>query len=102
MNNAEFQKHLEKLYAKHFRPANRARTFNELVHALRMDSVDYNISIPPFKEDMGWFCISSVNECFIPIRTLDKDVISVEYDAEATEENKDIFDGICLTVTLGD
>jgi hypothetical protein len=53
MTNKEFQEKLEKMYAEHPIIAGSAKkTFNVLVHLLRQDSIDYNISIPPYK--MEW------------------------------------------------
>ena len=96
MTNVEFQKKLEAMYAEHpIVGKSKRKTFNELVWMLRQDDVDYNISIPPYKEDMGWMCIPSVKECFIPVNTLAMHVKEVEVD-----EDDYGYDGICLTVCL--
>jgi hypothetical protein len=100
MNNAEFQKRLAELFEHHHRLKNRKPTLNELVYVLRMDDIDYNISIPPYKEDMAWTCIPSVKKAFIPVETLALHVVEVEFDEEGTKENSDIFDGWCLDVTV--
>ena len=98
MTNAEFQKKLEAIYAEHpIVGKSQRKTFNELVWMLRQDDVDYNISIPPYEEDMGWLCIPSVKECFIPVKDLAMHVKEVKVDESVGDE---FFDGICLTVTL--
>ena len=102
MTNAEFQNYLEGLYEKHSLIAkSRKKTFNELAYVLRQDNVEYNISIPPYKEDMGWLCIPSVKWCFIPVSTLAMHVKAVELEEMDFEEDDDFeYDGICLTVWL--
>jgi len=99
MNNTEFQQKLEKMYADNPMIAGSSRkTFNTLVFLLRQDDVDYNISIPPYKEDMGWLCIPSVKETFIPVKTLAMHVKEVRVDEL---ENDDFeYNGVCLTVYL--
>ena len=98
MTNAEFQKKLEKMYESHsIITKEKRKTFNELIWTLRQDNIDYNISIPPYKED-GWLCIPSIKECFIPVKWLAMHVEAVELDEC---ENDDFeYDGICLTVWL--
>lgn len=99
MTNAEFQKKLEEMYAEHPTvTSGPKKTFNTLVWILRQDDVDYNISIPPYKEDMGWLCIPSVKECFIPVKTLAMHVSEVVVDE--CEDDDFEYDGICLTVRL--
>ena len=96
MTNAEFQKKLEVMYEEHPTICGGAKkTFNALVWLLKQDDVDYNISIPPYEKDMGWMCIPSVKECFIPVKTLAMHVKEVEVD-----EDDYGYDGICLTVYL--
>ena len=98
MTNAEFQSKLEAMYSVHPIIAKKAnKTFNELVWILRQDDVDYNISIPPYEDDMGWMCIPSIKECFIPVKTLAKHVSKVELDEDEFE-----CEEICLTVWLED
>lgn len=98
MTNAEFQKKLEVMYAEHpIVGKSQRKTFNELVWILRQDDVDYNISIPPYEEDIGWLCIPSVKECFIPVKTLAMHVKEIELDEELVDDD---YDGICLTVYL--
>ena len=98
MTNAEFQQKLEAMYAEHpIVGKSQRKTFNELVWMLRQDDVDYNISIPPYEEGMGWLCIPSVKECFIPVKALAMHVKEIEVDESMDCE---FFDGICLTVTL--
>ena len=100
MTNAEFQKKLEGMYAEHpFIDRHKTKTFNELVWILRQDSVDYNINIHPYNDDMGWMCIPSVKECFIPVRDLAMHVSKVEFDEYFNDEDFG-YDGICLTVWL--
>ena len=100
MTNAEFQKKLETMYAEHPMVCGNStkKTFNTLVWLLRQDDVDYNISIPPYKEGMGWLCIPSVKECFIPVKDLAMHVKEVELD----ERMNDDFEckEVCLTVRL--
>jgi len=89
MKNAEFQNKLKEGYAACFPYSqNNLRTFNELVHVLRMDKEveDYDISIPPINKDSGWVCIPSVKECFIPLKYLNMNVKSVELNEEFLEE----------------
>lgn len=98
MTNIEFQKKLDEMYQSHVTTRNKKKkTFNELVWVLRQDSVDYNISIPPYADGMGWLCISSVKECFIPVKELAKHVKQVELEEDDFE-----CDEICLTVYLED
>lgn len=99
MTNAEFQKKLEEMYASHsFITKGSRKTFNELIWVLRQDDVDYNISIPPYKEGMGWLRIPSVKECFIPAKELAMHVVRVEFD-EVFGNDPDC-DEICLNVYL--
>ena len=101
MTNAEFQVKLEEMYKSHIVITKKPnKTFNELVWTLRQDDVDYNISIPPYEEGMGWLCIPSVKECFIPVRSLAKHVKKVELDEYEDDDFE--YDGICLTVWLED
>ena len=98
MTNAEFQKKLTEMYESHLvTKTSVKKTFNELVWVLRQDDVDYNISIPPYTDNMGWTCIPSVKECFIPVRDLAKHIKKVELDEDDFE-----CDEICLTVYLED
>lgn len=99
MTNAEFQNYLEGLYEKHSLIAkSRKKTFNELAYVLRQDNVDYNINIPPYRDDMAWLCIPSVKECFIPVSALAMHVSKVELDE--MDDYGFEWDGICLTVWL--
>lgn len=101
MTNTEFQHKLAELYESHLvTKTNTRKTFNELVWVLRQDNVDYNISIPPYMENMGWLCISSVKECFIPVKTLAKYVKEVVLD-ECKDDDFE-YDGNCITVYLED
>lgn len=103
MTNAEFQVKLEEMYAKHSLIAGGPKkTFNTLTWLLRQDNVDYNISIPPYKEGMGWLCIPSVKECFIPVKELAMHVKKVEVEEDEYEDDDFKYDGICLTVYLED
>lgn len=101
MTNAEFQEKLAKMREEHHLIAGGPKlTFNTLVWLLRNDSVDYNISIPPYKDGMGWLCICSVKECFIPVKELAMHVKKVEVDEDDCEDDDFKYDGICLTVWL--
>jgi hypothetical protein len=98
MTNAEFQKKLIEMYESSYVTNGKTRkTFNELVWVLRQSNADYNISISPYTEDMGWICIPSIKECFIPVTVLSKYVKKVEIEDDDFE-----YDGICLTVVLED
>lgn len=99
MTNAEFQEKLTKMREEHHLIAGGPKlTFNTLVWLLRNDDVDYNISIPPYKDGMGWLCVCSVKECFIPVKELAMHVQKVEVDECADDDFE--YDGICLTVWL--
>lgn len=99
MTNAEFQNKLVELYNAHpLIGRSKRKTLNELVWILRQDSIDYNINIHPYKEDMGLLCIPSVKECFIPVRDLAMHVKAIE--AEEYEDDDFEYDGVCLTVWL--
>lgn len=99
MTNAEFQNKLERMFEQHFIILRGQKTtFNELTWILRQDNVDYNINIPPYKEDMGWLCIPSVKECFIPVSALAMHVSKVEVDEMDDDDFE--WDGVCLTVWL--
>lgn len=101
MTNAEFQKKLAAMYAGHpILTKGPKQTFNVLTYILRKDDVDYNISIPPYKEGMGWLCIPSVKDFFIPVRELAMHVKEVKLDE--CDNDAFGFDGICLTVWLED
>lgn len=103
MNNTEFQTKLKNMYADFPHIAkSKQKTFNELVWILRQDSIDYNISIPPYEDDMGWMCITSVKECFIPVKTLAKHVKKIEVEEIEDDDDDFKYDGICLTVWLED
>jgi hypothetical protein len=103
MTNAEFQVKLEEMYETHKLIAgNSKKTFNTLVWLLRQDSVDYNISIPPYEDGKGWMCIPSVKEFFIPAKELAMHVKKVEVDEEGFSDDDFKYDGICLTVWLED
>lgn len=95
MKSAEFKKRLEELYKEHPMIArSKKKTVNELFYILRMDKeYDYNISMPPTGDEMGWTCIPSVKECFIPVRDLAKHVKEVVCDDEDYG-----FNGFSLTV----
>ena len=98
MTNIEFQKKLDEMYQSHVITRNKKKkTFNELVLVLRQDDVDYNISIPPYVDWIGWLCITSVKECFISVNELAKHVNRVELEEDDFE-----CDEICLTVYLED
>ena len=100
MTNTKFQQKLQDMYDAHpIVGRSKRKTFNELVWLLRRDSVDYNISIPPYNDDMGWVCIPSVKECFIPVRDLVMHVKEIVLDEEMNGDDFG-YDGICLTVHL--
>lgn len=101
MTNAEFQAKLEGMYKSHpIITKGPKKTFNELIWVLKQDDVDYNISIPPYEADMGWLCIPSVKECFIPVKSLAKHVKKVQLDE--WEDDDFQCDEVCLTVWLED
>ena len=92
MTNAEWQNKLEQMYKEHPMLArSKNKTVNELFYMLRMDKDnDDNISII---EDGVWCCVPSVKETFIPVRTLERHVKSIELD-----EGDYGCEEICLTV----
>jgi hypothetical protein len=51
---------------------------------------------------MGWMCITSVKECFIPVKTLAKHVKKIEVEEIEDDGDEFKYDGICLTVWLED
>ena len=81
MTNKEFQTKLQALYDQHPMIAkSEKKTVNELFYVLRMDKKnDYNICI-----NEGGFIsyITSVKDCFIPVKTLARHVKKVECDEE--------------------
>ena len=93
MSNVEFQQRLESMYNKYSMiTKGKKKTVNELFYVLRMDDVDYNISVCEGKK---WICIPSIKECFVPVQTLAKyvkDVYIDEVDFDCEE--------ICLTVEV--
>ena len=84
MTNAEFQKNLKEMYAKHPMIAiSNPKSLNELMYVLRMEGDrDYAISTN------DGCCIPSVRETFVSTRDLAKKVVSIEY-----EEHEDEYDG---------
>ena len=82
MTNAEFQKKLNEMYAKHPMIAiSKQKSLNELMYVLRMEGDrDYSIST----NDGG--CIPSVRETFVPTRDLAKKVVSIEWEEFEDEE----------------
>ena len=82
MTNAEFQKKLNDMYAKHPMIAiSKQKSLNELMYVLRMEGDrDYAIST----NDGG--CIPSVRETFVPTRDLAKKVVSIEWEEFEDEE----------------
>jgi hypothetical protein len=84
MTNNEFLFNLENMYAEHSAIGKKeTHTVNELVYVLRMAKEDYQLNVV---EGNKFMCIPSVEECFIPWKTLSKDVVSVEFDEETYEE----------------
>ena len=101
MTNVEFQEKLAKMREKHHAIAGGGKlTFNTLVWLLRQDDVDYNISIPPYEDGMGWMCICSVKECFIRAKELAMHVKKIEVDEADFSDDDFKYDGVCLTVWL--
>jgi hypothetical protein len=92
MTNKEFQTKLQAMYEEHPMIArSKRKTVNEIFYMLRMDKEnDYNISL---LEDGIWTCVPSVKECFIPVKTLARHIVSIECD----EEDFDCVE-ICLTI----
>ena len=82
MTNVEFQKKLNKMYAKHPMIAiSKQKSLNELMYVLRMEGDrDYSIST----NDGG--CIPSVRETFVSTRDLAKKVTSIEWEEFEDEE----------------
>lgn len=87
MNNKEFQKELETMYGKYSYIAKREqKTLNELVYVLRMSGENYQITITEESVPNGCICIPGVVDVFIPVKTLAKKIVSVEFDEETYEE----------------
>ena len=82
MANAEFQAKLEAMYANHPMIArSNPKSLNELMYVLRMEGDrDYSIS------DNEGGCIPSVRETFVPVRTLAKKVVAIEWEEFEDEE----------------
>ena len=82
MTNAEFQKKLNDMYAKHpMIMRSNPKSLNELMYVLRMEGDrDYAIST----NDGG--CIPSVRETFVSTRELAKKVTSIEWEEFEDEE----------------
>lgn len=84
MNNMEFQKKLEAMYAKYSFIAKHAqKTLNELVYVLRMSGENYQLNI---EDGERFMCIPGVIDSFIPVRTLATKIVKVEFDEEAYNE----------------
>ena len=87
MTNAEFQVKLEEMYEKFPSIARRKqKTLNELVYVLRMSGDDYQLNTKDLSNPGTFGCIPGVQDVFIPVRDLAKQVISVEFDEEIYEE----------------
>ena len=87
MTNKEFQKELEKMYAKHtITKHNRQKTFNELVYVLRMSGEDWQINTTCDAVPNGFSCYPGVQDVFIPAKALVQKVVNVEFDEETWEE----------------
>jgi len=89
----DFEKKLEALYNEHpMIKMSKKKTFNEVSYVLRMDKeVDYCVSC--MNKDGSWSCISSIRECFIPVKTLAKKVKEIKFDEYMESEKM-----ICLTI----
>jgi hypothetical protein len=82
MTNAEFQKKLDAMFAKHPMLANsNPKSLNELMYVLRMEG-DRDYSISPNDGS----CIPSVRETFVPSRELAKKIASIEWEEFEDEE----------------
>lgn len=87
MNNKEFQKELEAMYNQHSLIRNRPqKTVNELVYVLRMSGENYQMTITEASIPNGCSCIHGVIDTFIPVKTLAKKVVSVEFDEETYDD----------------
>lgn len=87
MTNTEFQTILKEMYEKYPSIAKHERkTLNELVYVLRMSGEDYQINTTDIDNPGTFGCIPGVQDVFIPVKTLEKKVISVEFDEETYEE----------------
>ena len=94
MTNAEFQEHLDDIYASYpfiCKPVR--KTVNILFYVLQRDVsvTDYNINL--VTENGKILCVPSVKESFVPVKTLAMHVKEV-----VCEEEDYGFDGLCLTV----
>lgn len=87
MTNKEFQIQLEAMYQRFpIIGKRKQKTLNELVYVLRMSGEDYQLNTFDKSEPCSWGCIPGVQETFIPVRDLAKNVVSVEFDEETYEE----------------
>lgn len=87
MNNAEFQIKLKEMFDKFPSIARRKqKTLNELVYVLRMSGEDYQLNTKDLSNPGTFGCIPGVQDVFIPVRDLSKQVVSVEFDEEIYEE----------------
>ena len=87
MTNQEFQQKLEEMYSQYSFMRNRKqKTLNELVYALRMSGVNYQLTIT--RDDMpnGCTCIPGVIDTFITVKDLARQVVSVEFDEETYKD----------------
>ena len=84
MTNAEFQKKLNEMYAKHPMSAkSKVKSINELMYVLRIEGdEDYQIIT-----NTG-LCIPSVRKAFVPTHLFARKVKSIEY-----EDYNDEYDG---------
>lgn len=87
MTNADFQKELKKMYSGYVGIASRKhKTLNELVYVLRMSGEDYQLNTIDKSKPGTFCCIPGVQETFIPVRDLAKNVVKVEFDEETYKE----------------
>ena len=80
MTNIDFQKELCKMRSQYSFISN--KTLNELVYVLRMSGENYQLTITDCNFPNGCSCIPGVIDTFIPVKTLAKKVVSVEFDEE--------------------
>ena len=94
MTNAEFQKHFKEVRDSYNLIGKGDKlTVNELLYMLRMDQdvPDYNVNL--IDEAGRLFCICSVNQCFVPTKSLVWYVKEIELDEDFSDTEE-----ICLTV----
>ena len=87
MTNERFQKELNEMYGMYSATRKSVqKTLNQLVYVLRMNGVNYQMTITRDSMPNGCVCIPSIIDTFIPVKDLAMKVVSVEFDEETYED----------------